>query len=288
MFFWRKASEPDDVYMIPLDPLGRSSLYLNDHPQWQGVVTEVGFSLSGCGGDSYTIKQLELRSAASAKFAQIVIHDWITREEITQKFINWIEGGRSTQLLRLTTLLSGILLLTFIAYIILVRFSQINKTQALSGLLVATALSWITVDLLWMQNRIAQSIDTVKAVSGAETAGEWRQFETNYPLTLQAQKVWQHLDADSDRMIIVPQTSRKLFQAAKIKYHLLPLSSITVESGVFKIPLSWRGNILVIKDSHAAPGDLAKQLRQHLKIAPNTLIDNDFILLLNFPESAEP
>ena len=35
-------------------------------------------------------------------------------------------------------------------------------------------------------------------------------------------------------------------------------------------------------------GHLAKQLRQHLEIAPNTLIDNDFILLLNFPESAEP
>ena len=171
MFFWRKASEPDDIYMIRLNPLGRSSLYLNAHPQWQGVVTEVGFSLSGFGGDSYTIKQLELRSAASARFAQIVTHDWITREEITQKFINWIEGGRSTQLLRLTTLLSGTLLLTFIAYMILVRFSQINKTQALSGLLAATALSWITVDLLWMQNRIAQSIDTVKAVSGAETAG---------------------------------------------------------------------------------------------------------------------
>ena len=105
-----------------------------------------------------------------------------------------------------------------------------------------------------MQNRIAQSIDTVKAVSGAETAGEWRQFETDYPLTLQAQKVRQHLDADSDRMIIVPQTSRKWFQAAKIKYHLLPLPSIAVKSGVFAIPLSWRGNILVIKDNHAAPG----------------------------------
>ena len=288
MFFWRKASEPDDIYMIRLDPLGGSSLYLNDHPQWQGVVTEVGFSLSGFGGDSYTIQQLELRSAASARFAQIVTHDWITREEITQKFINWIEGGRSTQLLRLTTLLSGTLLLTFIAYMILVRFSQINKTQALSGLLAAMALSWITVDLLWMQNRIAQSIDTVKAVSGAETAGEWRQFETNYPLTLQTQKVRQHLNADSDRMIIVPQTSRKWFQAAKIKYHLLPLPSIAVESGVFAIPLSWRGNILVIKDNRAAPGDLANQLREHLEIAPNTLIDNDFILLLNFPESAEP
>ena len=172
--------------------------------------------------------------------------------------------------------------------VILVRFSQINKTQALSGLLAATALSWIAADLLWMQNRIAQSIDTVKAVSGAETAGEWRQFETNYPLTLQTQKVRQHLDADSDRMIIVPQTRRKWFQAAKIKYHLLPLPSIAIESGVFAIPLSWRGNILVIKDNHAAPEHLAKQLRQHLKIAPNTLIDNDFILLLNFPESAEP
>ena len=63
---------------------------------------------------------------------------------------------------------------------------------------------------------------------------------------------------------------------------------MAIESNVFEIPLSWRGNILVIKDNHAAPGHLAKQLRQHLKIAPNTLIDNDFILLLDFPESAEP
>ena len=288
MFFWRTASKPDDIYMIPLDRLGQSSLYLNGHPQWQGVVTEVGLSLPGYGRDSYTIKQLELRSAASARFAQIVIHDWITREEISQKFINWIDGGRSTQFLRLTTLLSGTLLLTFIAYILLVQFSQINKTQALNGLLAVAALSWIFADLLWMQNRIAQSIEAVKAVSGAETAGEWRQFEMNYPLTLQAQKVRQHLDADSDRLIIVPQNKRRLFQAAKIKYHLLPLPSVVLEPNVFSIPLSWRGNILMIKDNHVASGHLAKLLRQHLGIAPNTLIDNDFILLLNFPESAEP
>ena len=63
---------------------------------------------------------------------------------------------------------------------------------------------------------------------------------------------------------------------------------MVIESSVLKIPLSWRGNILMIKDSHAAPGHLAKLLRQHLRIAPNTLIDNDFILLLSFPESAEP
>jgi hypothetical protein len=259
MFFWRNADTPEDIHMTLIDPPGNSTLYLADHPRWGKPIMELGVIAYGVPGDTYRLTELSLNSWSSADRVELITDDWFTYEPITQKFINWIDGGRKLQLINATSVLSLalVLMLLALALVWLVK-PQTSKLAAPTDALVLVLCFWLVADLIWLKDRAIQSYDTWDVYGDRVDPKRNERANEGFPFQGVASAIRPFV-SDTDEILVLPQTERMWFEAARLRLQLVPIEAYAHVSGILTIPAHWQGPILIVTDPRQNRDGLLEQ-----------------------------
>jgi len=280
MFFWRNADMPEEIHMTLIDPPGDSTLFLTDNPQWGKRVTEIGIITYGVPGDVYRLSEISLRSWGSAQQLEIITDDWLTYEPITQKFINWIDGGRKVQLVHVTSVLALALIVTLLIIYSLSLTQRSGKRLASPRSVgIGILIIWCLSDAIWLKHRVLQSIDTQRVYASGQDPMRNERANEGFPFQRVAATV-RPLIGMQEEILVLPQSERMWFEAARLKLALAPIEAYAHISGVNAVPARWYNPILVIKDPRQGQEDIIDQVSARAGIRFSSNYEDTHILLL--------
>ncbi|MEP6388323.1 MAG: hypothetical protein ABJ056_00200 [Halioglobus sp.] len=280
MFFWRNADTPEEIQMTLIDPPGNSTLFLADNAQWGKQIIELGLIAYGVEGDTYRLSELSLKTWGGSEKIELMVDDWLTYEPFTHKFINWIYGGRNLQLIHLILVLSLALalLLLGLALFASIRKKEKNDTTPMS-LLVLVLVLWFVADAVWLKNRLIQSYDT-KDVYGDRIDPKRNERANEGFLFQGVAAAIEPFISQSDEILVLPQTERMWFEAARLKLQLAPIEAVADSSGIRAIPKGWQEPILIVKDARQSREGLLEQASKRSQIEFSIRYEDEHIMLL--------
>lgn len=229
--FWRLGEAPGDLMQIRLQEAGASLIDLASRADWRERVTEIGVLLREDGGKAAGIGPMLLEPDTLALRLRLMWDGWIGFERWTQKSINFLEGGKRDQTVRLPVLILIWLLLT----LGLNRFlGQFLGSRGSQKFLVTAAVifmaGWMVLDLRWTANNIRQSYQTLQT---NWSAGESERMGNgldggvySYILQLKADV----LPSQPARILILGDAQAVEYFLQRAKYHLLPHSAYATRS----------------------------------------------------------
>jgi hypothetical protein len=254
--FWRLSDAPEELVRVPVWKSGAVTQDLSAEDHWRGEVTEFGFLFEESGGP-VTLGSVELAPDTLPRRTQLAWRNWTAFEPWSQKSINFLQGGTSKQLIRLPVLAIAWLALTVLLVWLQARFWKKPDAPSLPAAVAVIFLAaWMTLDLRWTANSLAQARHTTDTYWGASE--EERLERTldgeiyRYIRRLKEDVLPQH----PSRILIVGDDDALDYFLRRAKYHLLPHSayvtrqfpnSQTAGSRSFVI---YFGNPEKIKDAH--------------------------------------
>ncbi|MEP4485937.1 MAG: hypothetical protein ABJ013_09935 [Halioglobus sp.] len=280
MFFWRNAATPEDIQMTLIDPPGNSTLFLADNAQWGKQIIELGFIAYGVKGDTYRLSELSLKTWGGSEQFELMMDDWLTYEPITQKFINWIDGGRNLQLINLTLALTIALALLVLGLALFTSVRKSGKHNATPiNLLVAVLVLWLVADAVWLKNRLIQSYDTKDVYGDGIDPKRNERANEGFPFQGVAAAI-EPFTSQSDEILVLPQTERMWFEAARLNLQLAPIETTADAAGIRAIPRGWQGLILIVKDDRQNREGLLEHASKQSQIKFIIRYEDERIMLL--------
>ncbi|MEP0201396.1 MAG: hypothetical protein ABJ084_10505 [Halioglobus sp.] len=280
MFFWRNADTPEDIQMTLIDPPGNSTLFLADNAQWGKQIIELGLIAYGVEGDTYRLSELSLNTWVGSEQVELMLDDWLTYEPITQKFINWIDGGRKLQLIHLILALSLALALLVLGLALFAGIRKKEKSDTTPmNLLVLVLVLWFVADAVWLKNRLIQSYDTKDVYGDRIDPKRNERANEGFPFQGAATAIESFI-SQSDEILVLPQTERMWFEAARLKLQLAPIESVANASGIRAIPMGWQEAIVIVKDTRQNSEGLLEQASKQSQIMFETRYEDEHIMLL--------
>ena len=248
-FFWRTASDPDNLKMFQYEGRGTTYLPLRDHPDWKGNITEIGVVFYDDGG-SLAVGNISVQPDAFSTRLRQVGTEWTQILPWSQKSLNWLPAGTPKSLVSLPLLLAGWLLisLTLLAY----ASRKQNRPNGLQGAIALCLVAWLVLDLRWLINQGANTLNTVSEYSPGNS--QPLRFGRDRTVRQVVEEATRRLPADSKPLLITADDARMSYQRLRAKYHALPQAAYVHGGGRDTLPTTDKtGYLLVMKQPFRDP-----------------------------------
>jgi len=246
-FFWRNGNGPDDLHSTELTGGGIHWINLDDQPDWQGIVSELGMIFFSNNGEAVEFHAIRLAPHSVQGHLTKLIRDWQETATWSQKSVNWLPAGAVTSTLHLPALMCAWILATVLVALAAARHNR----GACASVLVCAVAAWLVLDIRWTANSLAQSITTVSAFAPASASYLDFGDDDFTGQLVETARPW--LTQAGARVLIVAENKNMNFQALRAKYHALPAAAFVYEGKTKDIPLDSTDYILFLKQRHTAP-----------------------------------
>lgn len=230
--FWRRSDAPEELIQVPVWKPGPVMIDLSTEDDWRGEVAEFGFLFEES-SEPVSLGPVKLAPDTLARRVQLTWRNWTTFEPWSQKSINFLQGGTSIQPIRLPVLLTAWLVLTLLIVRLLAERQKMpDPRQFLAVGILIFLTAWMTLDLRWTANSLAQSKRTAEKFWGA-SEDERLERTLDGDLYSYIQHLKQEvLPRTPSRILIVGDGNFPDYLLQRAKYHLLPNSAF----GTRKLP----------------------------------------------------
>lgn len=170
--FWRNDLAPTRTFTRELAVAGRrlQDAIVAGDSNWLGRISTVGLIVRGSLPQPLTINQLALRPASAAAVFGERLGDWFTRETWTGVSLFRIVGGRSGMGLPMPLLVLASMALAMVLYALLRRWRHWTVSSLTVAAMVIAA--WLSVDLRWQWNLLANAAATWASYAGKDLSGK--------------------------------------------------------------------------------------------------------------------
>lgn len=258
---------------------------LQAEPDWRGGVLAVGLFIPGPGPSSVTVRRLELRPALLTTRAWLdrLWEEWTTREDWSQRSINFTAGGTPRPLgswVLLAAIWMGVSGLLYLIWL-----EAAGRQWRPAPFVALFLIGWLALDLRWQWELTGRLAQTKERFAGkGET--ERRLADLDGALYRFLLEVRQRLPTKPVRLFIVSADPGG-FWAGRARYHLLPHNGYMVFSrppppGIAHVGdhvlvltmdevrfnpdrqmLEWEGGSLAVEALFVAPDGALFQVREH-------------------------
>jgi hypothetical protein len=247
-FFWRNATGPGELHSTEISGRGTRLINLDDLPQWQGMVSEIGVIFYSDGNKPVAFQGLEITpQSLPLHFSKLAL-DWSETKLWSQKSNNWLDAGAVATSIPLPYLMSAWLLITLI---MTTAMRRQNRSDYASVVLCAVA-AWSVLDLRWTANSFAQAANTTQAYP-LITASYLNLGNDNFTRQL-VDAARPKIENSRARTIIMAEDKSMRFQMLRAKYHALPAATFVHEDSVETVPARIADYLLVLSKPHGDPG----------------------------------
>jgi hypothetical protein len=251
-FFWRTASDPDNVTTVTL-PAGASALLdLQRQPAWQGTITELGLVFYDDPERELRFRQLSLEALQGRALARLVWQEWTLFEPWAQTSLNWIAGGAQKQRLALPALLAAWIVLAFALSHAALLLTRQGAGTRLPGPWLVVLLAWLLLDARWTVNSGQQALATV-AEYGTASRRDFIALGQDQPLADFIHSARGQLGPAPATVLVTALRPQLRFEMLRARYHLLPHAG-RVQTALDAVtgPADY---VLVVKPLALAPGE---------------------------------
>lgn len=248
-FFWRTASDPENLKMSQYEGRGTTYLRLGDHPDWKGNITEIGLVFYDDGG-SLAVGNISVQPDAFSTRLRQVGTEWTQMLPWSQKSLNWLPAGTPKSLVSLPLFLAGWLLisLALLAY----ASRKQNRHNGLQGAIALSLVAWLVLDLRWLINQGANTLNTVSEYPPGNS--QPLRFGGDTTVRQVVEEATRRLPADSMPLLITADDARMSYQRLRAKYHALPQAAYVHGGGRDTLPTTDKtGYLLVLKQPFRDP-----------------------------------
>lgn len=263
LFFWRTASNPDDIEIADIQPDNAGTLRLSGHPSWEGEITEIGITLYGNQGQSAQIRQLSLMPETLLVNFTALWRGWTTFNPWSQASVNWLAGGRTGLAIPAPILLALWLMGSLSLYLLASRFLPSRKSM-LTAFSICILIAWGLIDLRWTVNRLEQARLTL---TNKELRGEKACIDPSFDCKLAelvSEVRHKVVNGKGEKILIVQESPEDIYRALRIKYRLLPSPAIAYGGSRFSLPKGGEDYILLLNKIELSPGDQGEKDSGHL------------------------
>lgn len=256
-FFWRTASDPDNLKMLQYEGRGTTYLRLRDHPDWKGTITEIGVVFYDDDG-SLAVGDIAVQPDSFSTRLQQVVTEWTQLVPWSQKSPHWLPAGAPKSLLPLPLFVAGWLVISLgvLAY----RFRRSGRRD-LQGAIALCLTAWLTLDVRWLINQGANTLNTVSEY----TPGNSQPLRFGGDITIRqvVEEATRRLPPDGKPLLITADDPRMRFQMLRAKYHALPHKAYVHEHGRDTLPTTdKREYLLVLKQPFRDPNAPASSAKE--------------------------
>ena len=244
-FFWRNGQREADLHSTQISGIGTRYISLNELPEWQGNISELGLIFYSDEGRSAEFHGLEIRPHSLGSHLKKLAHDWRETSLWTQKSVHFLPAGAPSSTIPLPVLLGAWLLITVVAAIILGK-------RAYTSVLLCALLAWTLLDLRWTGNSLVQAINTTSTYP-LVTATYLDFGDDKYTRQL-IEQAMPDIEGNNQRTVIMAEEQSMRFQMLRAKYHALPAAALVHEGRVKSAPAKMADYILVLKQRYADSG----------------------------------
>lgn len=220
--FWRSANFQRNLSSVALhwNSSGGSTIDLAGHPDWQGGITEIGIQLTGeSRAEPTAITRLALARYSGRDAIKSIWSEWTVFRGWTPRSINFLYGtpdDASVSPMLVFSAWSG--LAVFMLY--LVRL--VTKRRKFGDYLVAIAIPWIILDLMWQRDLLIQLNET-EYLFGDKTVAEKHLVDVDSHIYRYATRLKEVvLPSAAARIFIIHASRGHNFERLKMQYYLLP------------------------------------------------------------------
>jgi hypothetical protein len=223
IFFWRSARAPGELVRAPVLESGLVLIDLSAREAWQGEITEFGLLFEERGG-RYSLGPVALIPDSLALRLQLTWDSWTAFEGWTQKSVNFLQGGRAKQPLRLPVLLTAWLAVTVALTWLLTRRSGGGSRQLWLGTALAFLAAWMVLDIRWTANSLRQAGQTLEKYGSVSADQRLARGLDGIVYRYVSRLKADVLPAALARILIVADQQVVEYYLQRAKYHLLPHS----------------------------------------------------------------
>ncbi|MEP5568792.1 MAG: hypothetical protein ABJN62_13210 [Halioglobus sp.] len=219
---WRRQENPQEVFNSRIDWAGdhASVSHLANNPDWQGTITEVGLDVYGdLRQQTPIIEYLSLKPSQPSLMARAVWDEWTVFRNWTQRSAHHLRGTLKPPILSPTMAAAAwaglaLLLLFFVA--------RIKGQSSLTSYIIAVAIPWIALDLLWQSN-LSKQLKETKYLFADKTQHEkhmasWEPDLYQYANHLKS-KV---LPEPGAKIFLLDNEPHRTYRRLRLQYFLLP------------------------------------------------------------------
>lgn len=256
--FWRSSEHVENIFSVNVDRRGEEWIDLREHPEWRGLISEMGLVVYADELRQLRIIELELLPLSAAARWRKLRADWSRHNYWTQASVNAVnlggeEAGISPALLAVCWVLGMAM-----AGVVFQR-----RGAAAVTVLVCALLAWLALDARWLWNRAAQA---------ELTAATYKLLEATHLAFGDDERTEQLIDdvrsavnamegADSSRaasqlpsLVIVAESDAMEFAQLRARYFALPLPAYAVRDAKRLGAVSRGDYLLVLREYPPAPG----------------------------------
>ncbi|MEE4203138.1 MAG: hypothetical protein V2I45_05865, partial [Halieaceae bacterium] len=262
-FFWRLASNPEDLQSVQYEGRGRSYLRLRDNADWQGTITEIGLVFYDDGG-SLSIGEMALMPDSLPSRLRQAFTEWGQMMPWRQKSSNWLPAGAHNALLPLPLFVSGWLIIA----LLLLKISRRKLAAGHSHATVVALclLAWLVLDSRWLLNRSLNTNTTLAAYSLGSS--DVLHYSGDKAVKQTAERAVGEGESAAP-LLITADEDRLSFQMLRAKYHALPMPAYVHEGKRRALPrIISSMDLLVLKQPYrdpAAPVTRAAEWQEFLQ-----------------------
>ncbi|TDG11609.1 hypothetical protein E2F43_18010 [Seongchinamella unica] len=170
-FIWRTERAPEDVFYQRIYWTGDTPKLqmLGGHPEWRGKITEVGIDAYGKLRDYPTaVESLTFMPNSPANLLRSIWAEWTAVEGWTQKSAHHLRGTPPDPILPVTPVVAA---WAGGALIILGLLWLFNRPSVGTSMVLAVAIPWISLDLIW-QNWLSTQLKDTRHLFAGKTMHE--------------------------------------------------------------------------------------------------------------------
>ncbi len=250
VFLWRLADDPEMLHSatIPKPRGGDQTFALDQLPNWQGRVVEIGFGQiptamqtpPGTPFPPFSIESIRLESMSLSNALRAQVDSMSALRPWAQRSINSLGRELSEAPRRSTLVPIVVALATFILLSVILL-----RRRALLPVLAAVAVVWLLVDWSWQRQLLAQNRLTERTVSttpfaDVDLAGVADRFRAWYRQRSEAPKV----------LVAAPSA----YTTYRMIWHLLPMDAATWNVALGRVDQLVPGTLILV------PADLVDRV----------------------------
>jgi len=266
MLFWKTAVSGDEPFYAEIDNAGNGTQYhnLRRSDEWQGTITEIAIGVFGdLRGKTLRVRDLRLEPYSAGRLLGTIWDEWTAFAPWDQKSINRYVGVSKGALLYPAP--SAALWLALGACLIWawrrngLRLHDTPTFPLVSGLALATGITWLGLHGLWLhklwqQNQETRYLFHGKSLHGRQLAdwdGEYYAF---------ANEIERILPENVNKLALI-FSSRDLAEPfpQRLRYHLLPDVKLDlmyrVTPGRLKRVVREHSYLIILRDFSGAPAN---------------------------------
>jgi hypothetical protein len=275
-FFWRLAQHPNEPSSVSIPEPGIHYLDLSRHPDWNGLLTEIGLIFYNDDNKPIRFHSLSLSPfSLNAQLAKLA-NDWQVANTWSQRSVHSLPVGATNTSLPLPVLMASWVLVSFFIVLMLRRKYAM---AILPSVMLCAVLAWIILDVRWTANRFAQASITARDYSLAHS--EYLVFSDDKQTFDAIARAKASIQSPEQRLLIMAEHKAMRFNMLRAKYHALPTPAFVHEGDLANQPPGIAEYVLVLRKLYYAPDQSpasskswAEQIEKRLGLPSKVLWDD--------------